>query len=215
MNLIHQIYTWNLPSFNYNVVYINLPSKNAEILLHTTSLTLLQKLRIQDPDGWESYTKLYLPLLYKWLKNVGISDEDAQDICQEVFINTYTSLSSFEHHGTGSFRRWLRTIVNRRISDHFRKKEKDSPVVPIKGSGPKVLSESWEEAFVNEVYQSALAMVRQKTSPRDWAIFEKLHFSDNSIQEIAKQYKITANSAAVIRCRILFKLREIVGDCVK
>ena len=108
-----------------------------ENILHTTSLTLLQKLRIQDPDGWERYTKLYLPLLYKWLKNMGISEEDAQDICQEVFINTYTSLSSFEHHGKGSFRKWLRTIVNRRISDHYRKKEKDSPVVPIKGSGPQ------------------------------------------------------------------------------
>ena len=186
-----------------------------EIILHTTSLTLLQKLRIQDPDGWERYTKLYLPLLYKWLKNMGISEEDAQGICQEVFINTYTSLSSFEHQGTGSFRRWLRTIVNRRISDHYRKKEKDSPVVPIKGSGPKVLSESWENAFVNEVYQHALALIRQTTAPRDWEIFEKLHFSATTAQEIAEEYKITANTAAVIRCRILHKLREIVVDCVK
>jgi RNA polymerase sigma-70 factor (ECF subfamily) len=183
--------------------------------LHTTSLTLLQKLRIQDPDGWECYTKLYLPLLYKWLKNVGIGEEDAQDICQEIFINTYTSLSSFEHHGAGSFRRWLRTIVNRRISDHYRKKEKDSLVVPIKGSGPKVLSESWEEAFVKEVYQHALVLVRQKTSPRDWEIFEKLHFSTKTASEVGNEYKITPNAAAVIRFRILYKLREIVGDCVK
>ena len=186
-----------------------------EIILHTTSLTLLQKLRIQDPEGWERYTKLYLPLLYNWLKNVGISEEDAQDICQEVFINIYSSLRSFEHHGKGSFRKWLRTIVNRRISDHYRKKEKDSPVVPIKGSGPIVLLESWENAFVNEVYQQAMAMVRQKSSPRDWEIFEKLHFSVKTFEEIAEEYKITANSAAVIRCRILHKLSEIVGDFVK
>lgn len=146
---------------------------------------------------------------------MGISEEDAQDICQEVFINTYTSLSSFEHQGTGSFRRWLRTIVNRRISDHYRKKEKDSPVVPIKGSGPKVLSESWEEAFVNEVYQHALALIRQKTSPRDWGIFEKQHFSAKTAHEVGNEYNMTANAAAVIRCRILYKLREIVGDCVK
>ena len=146
---------------------------------------------------------------------MGISEADAQDICQEVFINTYTSLSSFEHQGTGSFRRWLRTIVNRRISDHYRKKEKDSPVVPIKGSGPKVLSESWEEAFVNEVYQHALALIRQKTSPRDWEIFEKQHFSAKTAHEVGNEYNMTANAAAVIRCRILYKLREIVGDCVK
>lgn len=182
--------------------------------MHTTSLTLLQKLRIQDPDGWECFTKLYLPLLYKWLKNVGIGEEDAQDICQEVFINTYTSLSGFEHHGTGSFRKWLRTIVNRRISDHFRRKEKNSPVVPIKGSGPKVLSESWEEAFVNEVYQYALALVRQKTSQRDWDIFEKIHFSNVSAHQIAEEYNMNPSSVTVIRCRILHKLREIVGDCV-
>ncbi|MCY2972856.1 MAG: sigma-70 family RNA polymerase sigma factor [Planctomycetota bacterium] len=183
--------------------------------MHTTSLTLLQKLRIHDPEGWERFTKLYLPLLFRWLKIMGISEEDAQDICQEVFINTYISLSSFEHHGTGSFRKWLRTIINRRISDHYRKKEKDLPVVPIKGSGPKILSESWENAFVNEVYQHALGMVRQKTSPRDWEIFEKVHFSAKTSQEIAEEYKITANSAAVIRSRILHKLHEIVSDCLK
>jgi hypothetical protein len=77
------------------------------------------------------------------------------------------------------------------------------------------LSESWENAFVNEVYQHALALIRQTTAPRDWEIFEKLHFSTTTSKEVAKEYKITANAAAVIRCRILNKLREIVGDCVK
>jgi len=183
--------------------------------LYTTSLTLLQHLRVQNPLGWEKFTKLYLPLLYKWLRSVGIVEEDAQDLTQDIFVNIYSSLSGFQHYGKGSFRRWVRTIVNRRISDYFRRKNNELPVVPIKGSGPRILGEAWELVFVEEVYQQALSMLRKEFSERDWQAFERQFFGDEEPVHIAASLKISVNNVAIIRCRVLQRLRELVGDLTK
>lgn len=88
-------------------------------------------------------------------------------------------------------------------------------MVMIKGSGPKALGEAWELVFVDEVFQQALSMLRMEFSERDWQAFERQFFGHESPAEVAISLGISPNNATIIRCRVLQRLRELVGDLTK
>jgi RNA polymerase sigma-70 factor, ECF subfamily len=66
----------------------------------------------------EIYTKFNKPILnyiYNKVKNV----EDAQDICQEVFIRLHKHLENYDVY-KAKISTWLYTIANNLIIDHYR-----------------------------------------------------------------------------------------------
>src|SRR5687768_3792442 len=60
------------------------PGRNAvsrrPAALHTTSLTLLERLRQPgDQEAWTRFVQLYTPLLYHWARRAGLQEQDAAD----------------------------------------------------------------------------------------------------------------------------------------
>lgn len=46
--------------------------------MHTTSITLLERLRQpSDPEAWCHFVELYTPLLYSWSRRLGLQEADA------------------------------------------------------------------------------------------------------------------------------------------
>ena len=87
-----------------------------------TSLTLLQRLRANEPDAWRTMVQLYTPLLYQWCARSALQGADADDVLQEVFRAAATHLDGFRRDRPGdSFRGWLRAITRNMILLHFRK----------------------------------------------------------------------------------------------
>src|SRR5215831_3977735 len=86
-----------------------------------TSLTLLQRLREDEPNAWRTMVQLYTNLIYHWCARRGVRGEDAEDVVQEVFTAAATGLKSFRWERPGdSFRGWLCGITRNVISAHFR-----------------------------------------------------------------------------------------------
>ena len=55
--------------------------------IHTTTLTLLERLRdAVDESAWGRFVDLYTPLLFSWARRCGQSEHDAADLVQEVFV---------------------------------------------------------------------------------------------------------------------------------
>ena len=57
--------------------------------------------------------------IWRTLRHLGISDADAPDLCQEVFITVHRKLSTFE--GRSKLRTWLYGICIRVASEHHRR----------------------------------------------------------------------------------------------
>jgi RNA polymerase sigma-70 factor (ECF subfamily) len=57
--------------------------------------------------------------IWRTLRHLGISDADAPDLCQEVFITVHRKLPSFE--GRSTLRTWLYGICIRVASEHRRR----------------------------------------------------------------------------------------------
>jgi RNA polymerase sigma-70 factor (ECF subfamily) len=87
-----------------------------------TSLTLLQRLRANESDAWQTVVQLYTPLVYHWCARGGVRGADADDVLQEVLQATATHFADFRRDRPGdSFRGWLRGITKNKILMHLRR----------------------------------------------------------------------------------------------
>ncbi len=59
------------------------------------------------------------PFVWRTLRRLGMSESDADDLCQEVFLVVFRKLDSFEHRS--SFKTWLYGITARVAQSHRRR----------------------------------------------------------------------------------------------
>jgi DNA-directed RNA polymerase specialized sigma24 family protein len=57
-----------------------------------TSLTLLQRLRENEPEAWRTVVRLVTPLLCHWCARQGVRGADAEDVIQEVLEEQFGEL---------------------------------------------------------------------------------------------------------------------------
>ena len=58
-----------------------------------------------DRKAWCSLHETYFPVVFAFLRALGLEGADLEDGCQEVFVEVYRSLGSFE--ARSEFRTWL------------------------------------------------------------------------------------------------------------
>ena len=77
-----------------------------KVMDQKTPSSLLTRLRRgATPADWERFVKLYKPLLDRWVHALPLSDADAENLIQEVFVKLIRKLPSFEYDDArGSFR---------------------------------------------------------------------------------------------------------------
>ena len=99
-----------------------------------TRQSLLIRAQAGEADAWEDLLVLYRPLILSWLNRQGVPPGDLEDLSQEVLVSVVKYLPGYQHSGNrGAFRCWLRTIVCRRMADHWRALDADTR--PQGGSG--------------------------------------------------------------------------------
>ena len=96
-------------------------------------------LELQAPSAtrWKSFVLVYSPLLRFWISRKQVPSSATEDILQECLKSIFLGIGEFRRHKfeAGSFRGWLRTIVNRRIADYFRNSAGDKTAPPELLSG--------------------------------------------------------------------------------
>src|SRR6516162_317659 len=91
----------------------------------STSFTLLDRAKTGDQVAWGQLEFIYTPLVHWWCKRRGVRKADEiEDVTQDVFQAVVKNLTGFTKGRKGSFRSWLRTITQHKISDHYRRKGK-------------------------------------------------------------------------------------------
>jgi RNA polymerase sigma-70 factor, ECF subfamily len=65
-----------------------------------TPASLLERLRQPfEQEAWERFVSLYTPLIYAWGRQVGLQEQDAADLVQEVFVKLVQILPTFTSDG--------------------------------------------------------------------------------------------------------------------
>jgi len=188
-----------------------------------TSVTLLQRVRLRDPEAWRRLLHLYVPLVDYWSRQWGVHGADADDVQQEVFQAVAAGLDKFERgRDGGTFRGWLRGITRHKLLDHYRRCEQR----PEAQGGtdayrqlqqvPEPSDELPEEPAeqVQGLFQRALELVRGEFETNTWTAFWRSAVEGQSPEVIAADLGVTPAAIRKAKSRVLRRLKEEVGDAL-
>ncbi len=185
-----------------------------------TRATLL--LRIRDPrntEAWREFIAIYEPLIGSVGRRFGLQNADADELTQEVLMTVLQKQDQYTPNGQqGSFRRWLATVARNAAVNKLRKMANlpstgDSGVLQRASQHAdhvRALEQDYEREEQNQLLSWAADQVRSRTDATTWSAFWLSFIEQRSIEDTAKQLRISTGQVYVARCRVLKRLRESV-----
>ena len=178
-----------------------------------TPSSLLDRLRQPfEPEAWARFVTLYTPLIYSWGRRVGLSEQDAGDLVQDVFVILLQVLPTFTYDRKQSFRKWLRTVtINRWRKD--RKRPEHRMVQGHEGQLEAVATDdnveaSWEAEYRQHLVSQALQMMRIDFEEKTWKACWEMTAAGRSAAEVAAELGLTVGAVYAAKFRVLNRLRR-------
>ncbi len=190
----------------------------------STSVSLLQRARDGDVQGWQNLAQLYGPVVYGWARRSGCQSADAADVMQETFAAVAKALPSFDHDNSGAtFRGWLWTITRNKLRD--RRRQADLGAVggsdaqlqfqQIAGSQDSAHGftdcdepPSRVESDLAAVRRRTIEMLRDGFDRRSWKMFWETTIELREPSEVAEEMGVTRWAVYKARARVLQRLKQ-------
>lgn len=184
-----------------------------------TRITLIQRLKNNNDElSWEEFADLYRSYIYRVSRKMNLSQADADDVYQEVFVKIWKNISSFEHRGqTGQLRAWINNISRNTILNIFKKRKRENSKVESANHAKvaavrttieipevdEIMEREWED------YISTLAWkkIEPELSDQLKDIF-LMSLEGISRQEIADKLELPANTVSVYKKRVIARLQK-------
>ena len=188
-----------------------------------TASSLIRGLQCNDDVAWRRLTDIYGPLVYHWCRRYGLSEPDAADVFQDVFLAVNRYVSRFDPGSTrGTFRGWLWTITRTRIQDHWRRATGRASAVGGTeallqlANLPERLDESTSDPTqrreLTQLFRRALEMIEAEFKPRTWRAFWMSVMQRGVTNEVASELGMSAAAVRQAKSRVLRRLRRELGD---
>lgn len=181
--------------------------------MNQTPVSLLERLRQPaDAQAWTRFVALYAPLIYRWGRRVGLQEQDAADLVQDVLLTLVRTLPSFTYDRHKSFRAWLRTITLNKWRD--RRKQRSAQTVP---GSPEILDELpgrndpdefAETEFRRHVLRRAVQLMQTDFHPTTWKACWEHGVCGRPAPEVAKELNLSATAVYAATFRVLDRLRQ-------
>jgi RNA polymerase sigma-70 factor (ECF subfamily) len=187
----------------------------------STSVTLLERVRVREPEAWGRLLRLYGPLVEAWCLRGGVRGADAEDVTQEVFRAVADGLADFRKDRPGdTFRGWLKGVTRHKLLDHYRRGRRapgarggsDAQRRLQQVPAPELPDD--DPADLTGLYHRALELVRGEFEPRTWQAFLRVVVDGRTAAEAGAELGLTAPAVRMAKSRVLRRLREEVGDLI-
>jgi RNA polymerase sigma-70 factor, ECF subfamily len=172
---------------------------------------------LTDAESWSEFYQFYQPLLMRYLRHLGMKEDTANDVIQDVFIRLLHALPSFELCGArGRFRSYLwkltySALVDRARRVKVRQQAEEEWVKRFKvgdESGSRRLKYELDEINRQRFLEMSLPRVRSVASPTAWTCFEERLIHDRPASTIAAELGISVNAVFVYASRVLKMVRH-------
>ena len=188
-------------------------------LVDSTSTTLIQGVKKQEPLAWQRLVQLYGPLVYSWCRKFGVPQADAADVFQEVFRSLHTHIADFRKDQPGdAFRGWLWTITRNKIRDYFRRcaghpqaaggTDAMVQLMNHPEDESSMLGDTSDEGQRSSVYLAGMEIVQAEFEDRTWQAFWRTTIDSVSATIVARELGMSVNAVRLAKSRVLRRLRE-------
>ena len=190
---------------------------------NSTSMTLIDRVKLRDKDAWERLVALYSPFLHYWCRRWGVSAADAEDVIQEVFQAVARNLATFRREkSSGSFRGWLRTIARNKAVSLGRRRDprgqggtdfyRRSLLIPDPQFDCQADSAAADSEAMGILYEQALELVRNEFEDRTWQAFWRSVVEGQSPSMIANDLAVTPAAVRQAKSRVLRRLKQLLCE---
>ncbi len=185
--------------------------------MDSTSPSLLQRLRSSDEqEAWDRFAEIYTPFLYHCASRIGLRDEAAADLVQDVFVVLLNKLPQLSYNPELSFRSWLYTVTLNRWREHMRRKS-SAQVTAVPELFDTLESPELEAAFEESEYQRhiigrALQIVQTELPSKTIEAFQAHVVAGQSAKQVASQLDLSISAIYVAKHRVLKCLREYLAE---
>ncbi|RMF85063.1 MAG: sigma-70 family RNA polymerase sigma factor [Planctomycetota bacterium] len=186
----------------------------------TTRPSLLLRIRNrEDTRAWRAFDEIYRPMLLRFAHARGLNDADAEDVVQFCMSAVVGQLETFEYdRSVGRFKSWLRTLVNNRARDLWRKRaavSADPDAFDRLADNSPRPEEAFEQIWMEEHLRYCLRELRQEVSQRDYQAFEAVAIEQRSPAEVSAELGISRGALYTIKWRlterVAVKMRALLG----
>ena len=172
----------------------------------STSESLLGRATDGENGAWREVATTYGHLIYTWGIRRGLSPHDADNMAADVIREAWKSLGNFSPQGKGSFRRWLKAILNNLLKSHFWQRRFDRPLPDAE----LPQREPTDDPDLLILYERVSALIQAEFSPQHCEIMWQVTHGGMSRREVAQQHRITENLVSVIKGRIRRRVQELM-----
>jgi RNA polymerase sigma-70 factor, ECF subfamily len=188
-----------------------------------TSMSLLARVQVDEPQAWERLVNLYAPLVMHWCRASGLQDQNVADLFQEVFQAVVVHVGKFRKERAGdTFRGWLRRITQNKLRDYYRKLRREAQgeggsfamdrLAQVPAPSPvESLPESADEGE-RQLFARALELIRADFEERTWKAFWATAVEGRATKDVAADLAMSPGAVRVAKSRVLHRLREELGD---
>jgi len=185
-----------------------------------TPVSLLERLRRPDEaEAWSRFVELYTPLLYLWTRRVGLQEQDAADLVQDVMVSLVKILPTFQYDPRKSFRRWLRTMILNKWRDQRKRRTLESRLGGGAGledvADPDDPDAFWEIEYRRRLVNRALEVMQTDFRPATWKACWEHVVEGRPAADVAKELGITAGAVYAAKIRVLDRLRQELADLLE
>jgi RNA polymerase sigma factor (sigma-70 family) len=134
----------------------------------TTIWTTIQRAADDDSDALDGFARRYRDPVLRYVRSRGLAGDDAEDLCQDVFVNVLRGgLLGKADRCRGRFRSLLLTVARNAVHDRFRKqgrtKEEDVEAVDELRVTPE--DPAFDREWAWHLTERALERLRETGSP--------------------------------------------------
>lgn len=184
--------------------------------MDSTPASLLERLRQPDQQSaWSRFVQLYTPMLFSWARRLGLRDEDAADLVQDILTLLVRKLPDFRYDQSKSFRAWLRTVTLNCWRTRCRRVELSHPTHSLDVedlAGPDEVDLFGETEYRQWLVGRALELMKAEFQHTTWKACWECVVSGRSATEVADELGISVGAVYMAKSRVLSRLRHELTD---
>ncbi len=156
------------------------------------------------PSKEQIYTD-YKDKVFAYIRNHVNSQEDAEDLCADVFVKVYDKLDTFDE-SKARISTWIYSITSNTVIDFYRTNHVHSEI-------PEDLSDTKstiEDDILTQESLSSLATALKKLPQEQMDIIVLRYYKGLTLQEIAEKMKLSYGITKLRHREALGRLHEIL-----
>jgi len=181
-----------------------------------TQGSLIQRVRDStDTASWAEFDRLYRPFLFRIARRSGLSQEDADEVVQEVFAKVAQAIIQFKlDQERGRFRGWLKAITVRKLIDRQRAQSRSVSAIAIANDPPVFdsLEDEWDREYRRHPLDHAMPEVRSRVESKTWTCFEEHTLRRRPAEDVAAELGMTVNAVYQNAFRTIKRIRARCQD---